>query len=54
MREPILKDGDYRLSGGNLQYAEGAQAVLERCCSACVQDGGGFPLQRGSAAGFGS
>lgn len=30
MREPILKNGDYSLYGGNIRYAEGAQAVLER------------------------
>lgn len=47
MREPILKDGDYRLSGGNLQYAEGAQAVLERVLFRLRARRGRFPFYSG-------
>ena len=47
MREPILKDGDYRLSGGNLQYAEGAQAILERVLFRLRARRGRFPFCSG-------
>ena len=44
MREPILQNGDYRLSGGNIQYAEGAEAILERVLFRLRARRGRFPF----------
>lgn len=44
MREPILQNGDYRLSGGNIQYAEGEEALLERVMFRLRARRGRFPF----------
>ena len=47
MREPILQNGDYRLSGGNIRYAEGGEAVLERVLFRLRARRGRFPFCEG-------
>lgn len=44
MREPVLQNGDYRLSGGNIQYAEGEKALLERVLFRLRARRGRFPF----------